>query len=631
MPGNIYIADNIARDYFGGESPVGTTLTYGDGTKQLNIAGVYRNWGKESTMTADYIISMPTIVPNEQFTNWHGGDSWLTYIRVKPGTDIELLNAKIREVLKANSPDTETVKTETWAAPLRDTYRNFDNVRQITITLSILGAGILLVTALNYVLLSISALPRRAKAIGVLKCAGATSTSVMRMFLAETLVIVLMGVIVAVICIHFCKLWAQDSIYDYFIEYINMDRLWVIVGVVSLTFLIAAILPSLTFSRIPVQQVFKRFSGRQHAWKHTLLFIEFAGVALVSGILTIVWAQYDCLLNTPLGYNPDGAVLVSFHGKSSEECDAVIDTYSHLPYVNGVSASSGYPGYGYSGAFVRDNEGNVLFSSRFDYWRPDYPEVMQMSIKEGRIPEPATDELQEVVVNEEFIRQLGWKESEAIGRMFKYDLGSATVAGIVHDFLCDNYYNPQKPFAAPTTKNALRWLTVRLNAPVDVNLIRLREDISKIYPSEKISIRHMRELYDSNYVDVRIFRTMVSIAAVIMIFICAIGLTGYLTDEMRHRSREIAIRKVNGASTGSIIDLITRSILIVALPAVTIGTLLAIYFGHQWLDQFSITLEGINARFILAGLLTLVFIVALAVIFTRMRANDNPTESLRAE
>ncbi len=100
---------------------------------------------------------------------------------------------------------------------------------------------------------------------------------------------------------------------------------------------------------------------------------------------------------------------------------------------------------------------------------------------------------------------------------------------------------------------------------------------------------------------------------------------------MRRRSREIAIRKVNGASTGSIIDLITRSILIVALPSVTLGTLLAIYFGRQWLDQFSMTIDGITARFILAGLLTLIFIVVLAVIFTRMRANDNPTESLRAE
>ncbi len=437
--------------------------------------------------------------------------------------------------------------------------------------------------------------------------------------------------VVAVLCIHFCKLWAQDSIYDYFVEYINMDRLWVIVAVVTLTFLLAATIPAVTFSRISVQQVFKRFSGRQHAWKHTLLFIEFAGVALVSGILTIVSAQYDCLVNTPLGYNPDGAIIVSFHGNSKEECDAVMDSYSRLPYVEGVAASSYYPTYGYSGAFVRDNEGNLKFSTRYDDWSPNYADVMGMTVKEGRIPAPASEELLEVIVNEEFVRQMGWRESDAIGKTFNYDYGTATVTGVIRDFLCDNYYNPQKPFVALTTLNALSWLTLRISEPTDANEIRLIKEILKLYPAENIRVINLRKRYDSFYVDVKLFRTMVSIAAVIMIFICAIGLTGYLTDEMRRRSREIAIRKVNGASTGSIIDLITRSILIVALPSVTLGTLLAIYFGRQWLDQFSMTIDGITARFILAGLLTLIFIVVLAVIFTRMRANDNPTESLRAE
>ncbi len=631
MPGNIYISDKIADKYFGGESPLGKTLFYGDQGAQLNIAGVYRGWGDETTIRADYAISMPTVVPSEQFTGWRGGDSWFTYIRVKPGTDLETLNAKIKQIIKANAPDTESSKLEAWAAPLRDTYRNYSSVRQITITLSILGAGILIVTALNYVLLSISALPRRSKAIGVLKCAGATSQSVFRMFLLETLIIVVMGVVVAVLCIHFCKLWAQDSIYDYFVEYINMDRLWVIVAVVTLTFLLAATIPAVTFSRISVQQVFKRFSGRQHAWKHTLLFIEFAGVALVSGILTIVSAQYDCLVNTPLGYNPDGAIIVSFHGNSKEECDAVMDSYSRLPYVEGVAASSYYPTYGYSGAFVRDNEGNLKFSTRYDDWSPNYADVMGMTVKEGRIPAPASEELLEVIVNEEFVRQMGWRESDAIGKTFNYDYGTATVTGVIRDFLCDNYYNPQKPFVALTTLNALSWLTLRISEPTDANEIRLIKEILKLYPAENIRVINLRKRYDSFYVDVKLFRTMVSIAAVIMIFICAIGLTGYLTDEMRRRSREIAIRKVNGASTGSIIDLITRSILIVALPSVTLGTLLAIYFGRQWLDQFSMTIDGITARFILAGLLTLIFIVVLAVIFTRMRANDNPTESLRAE
>ncbi len=630
MPGYVYLGDNVVRENLGGESPVGATVTDANGNS-YTVAGVFRNWGDEATVTADVIFSMATFVSSSRFEGWRGGDSWFTYIRVKDGTDPQLLNNRIHQVVKANAPDTESVKVDAWAAPLRDTYRNYDKVKQISLTLTLLAIGIIIVTALNYVLLSISALPRRAKAVGVLKCSGATSGSILRMFLTETVIVVLLGVIVAAILIHFGHKLASESIGSYFIDYINMNRLWVIVAVVVLVFLLSALIPSVVFSRVPVQHVFRRFSASQHAWKYTLLFIEFAGVALVAGILNIVSAQYDCLINSPLGFDREGVVILSNHTRNNSQTLVAEDNYRKLPYVESVSASDGFPMMGYSGAFVRDEQGKVKFSTRFDEWRPNYADVMGMTLIDGRMPAPDTEELVEVVVNEEFAKEMGWRKGTEIGRRFTYDLGNAEVVGVVADFRTQNYYNPMQPFVANTTNNYLWRFTVRLKEPYAKNYLKLMENIEEMYPADDIAAFSFSERYDQMYVDVKLFRTMVGIAVVIMIFICAIGLTGYLTDEMRRRSREIAIRKVNGASTGSIIDLITRSILLVAVPAVAVGTAAAMILGRGWLEQFSVTVSGVNARFILAGLLTLIFITVLAVVFTHLRANENPTQSLRSE
>ncbi len=121
------------------------------------------------------------------------------------------------------------------------------------------------------------------------------------------------------------------------------------------------------------------------------------------------------------------------------------------------------------------------------------------------------------------------------------------------------------------------------------------------------------------------------IATILLMLICAIGMTGYLSDEMRRRQREIAIRKVNGASTVSIVKLICRAVLVTALPAVIFGTAAAWYFSSLWLDQFAVTLDGLWLKFVLSGILTVLIIMIVAAALIIRRASANPVENLKSE
>ena len=121
------------------------------------------------------------------------------------------------------------------------------------------------------------------------------------------------------------------------------------------------------------------------------------------------------------------------------------------------------------------------------------------------------------------------------------------------------------------------------------------------------------------------------VAAIVMFFIMLMGLLGYTADEVQRRSKEIAIRKVNGAEAGGILELLGRDILWVALPAVLIGVGASAYVNGLWLDMFSVTVPGGWAVYVLVALINLLVILACVLWRTWHIANENPVLSLKNE
>ena len=158
----IYLSDGLAKRMFGEENPIGKVISY---NKQipLTVRGTYADIPENSTVHPKAVISMPSIW-NRGWGNysWQGGDSWPSYLRIKPGTDIETLNKQVNLVIQQNIPDNIGIKLEAEIRPIRDTYRNYDEVKRMSTIMSILAGSILFITALNYVLISISSLSRRA-------------------------------------------------------------------------------------------------------------------------------------------------------------------------------------------------------------------------------------------------------------------------------------------------------------------------------------------------------------------------------------------------------------------------------------------------------------------------------------
>jgi len=571
----VFLSKRLADKMFGGENPVGKVISYNKEI-DLTVKGVYTTLPDNCTMRPEAVISLPTVWSRGWGNySWNGGDSWKEYIRLKRDIDLDELNKRIDVVVQQHAPRDAKFGITVIAKPIRDTYRGYDAVKRMRNIMLILGIAILFITALNYVLISISSLSRRAKSIGVHKCSGAGSGTVFGMFMWETAIVILIALLLmGFLMLNFSE-FVEDTASAKLEVLFAAERIWVPLGVTLVLFLIGGVLPGHIFSRIPVTQVFRRYTEGKKGWKRPLLFIQFAGVAFIGGLMCVVMLQYHYVINKDSGYNPQRVAIGVNNARGPEASLAARHFYEGLPYVEALTSAESYPSNGYSGEMIPDEAGVDLFSSRYDYAIENYVVFMGMSVLQGRVPR----ESGEVAVNEEFVRRMRWGK-DVLGRNVRTEEGPVKVVGVLKDFNIEGFYEEQKPFILHHHPHDLgNLIYIRLKEPFGENLQKLNREAAEAFPDQTVEFFGLEQSMINDYNAVRVFRNATLLAALTILFITLMGLIGYVNDELQRRSKEIAIRKVNGAEASTILEMITGNILWISLPAVVIGTWGAWYVG----------------------------------------------------
>ena len=625
----IFLSQGFAKEVFGDENPMGRELLL-DKKERLTVRGIYRDMPDNTFLGHyDFVRSIHADGGYRNGFGWKGNDMFYSILRLRRAEDIDAVNAHIQRVMEKYTPlELEGRKFHFSVISLPDCHTDDPDTRRHLAILGFLGFAIFFVAAMNYILISIATLSRRAKTVGVHKCNGAGEGQIFTMFLLETGVMVVGAAVLSALLLAMFAPVVEEQLGTPLSSLFTGQTLWVPLLTMLLLFLVAGVLPGRMFARIPVTQVFRRYTDGKKGWKRGLLAVQFAGVSFVLGLLLVTAMQYTMLINADMGFRIPGLVQAE-NWMDGEQGESVCDYIRRQPYVEGVTTAANGILWDYWTQGLIDNSGKRIATLNYNPCGKDYVQVTGIQMLEGHAPE----RLGEVIVNEEVVRLMGWTDGAIGKRLNNFRPGRQEdypIVGVFRDVRNSGFANGQNPIALAYA-TVYHAFNVRLKEPYDDNLKQLNAFMKETFPDVGLHFISVDELHRNMYWNVSRFRNSVMLTSLFIVLIALMGLIGYVNDETGRRSKEIAIRKVNGATAGSILALLSRGILYVAVPCVAVGTAVAWYVGTEWLAQFAEEVSLHPWHFVLLALGLLVLVVCIVVLKAWRIAGENPVESLKTE
>ena len=631
--GNVFLSNSLAERIFKGQDPVGKILF--DDKKQkavLTVVGTFEDVPENSHLDFDLIYS----IANSSRNSWSGGDGYTGYVRLQPGMDVKEINEKAIPEMLARHMDRESMLKGGYAfdcylKPLTILHTDNKETRQTLLVLSLLASLILIAVSLNYVMMSISALATRARTMAIYKSNGASSGNIFVMNLTETVILIFVALICTVLLILLGKGQIETLTGVTIGSLFAGKQIWGSAGLVLLVVLLAGIAPARIFSAIPVTQVFRFYNDSKRGWKQGLLGIQILSAAFMLMFLAVILMQYNKMMDKDFGYRPDNLAYCELDSIPYARQQMVKMELLRSPEVANVTFSSQLISFWYSGTPLKNPETNeVAATVRYDRVDSSFVSTIGLNLSLGKniphemaAPAPA-------LVNRQLLKALHW-EDNPIGKTLP-DLG-AVIVGVLDDFTVGSAFTEQSPvilFGLPEKWQRL-YMTVRLEQMSPESISALENNLRALLPDEDIVVRIYRDLIHESYRDTMRFRNSVAVSAVFMLLITLMGLVGYVSDEIRRRSKEIAIRKVNGATAVDVQKLLLRNILMIGMPAVVIGLIGTYLAGDRWLEHFPDKISLNVFFFILGGLALLAVIGFCVVLRSWYVANENPVKSIKSE
>lgn len=631
----VLISKRLSDLLFDDEDPLGKTIETTNENKYV-VGGVFKTPPVNNTIGQFDMLYY--INYNTDDYIWTASDLYPTYIKIREGNDIAEVEALMDDFVKRYPSYKDYV--DEWQVsfrfiPIDKTMFFKSNVKQTTLLLGAIGFVAMLMACLNYVLLTISSLSERSKTIAMLRCNGAKRTNVFMMLLVETLLILLAAIVLSMFIILCLSREISQLFFDIKVLF-ALERIWIPMLVCLVAFLVAALIPAAIFSSVKLQYAFRGGAENRAWWKKTLLFVQVACTTGIVIFLGITARQSSYVLTADHGYKYDKIMTVCIPGTTSTQL-TIRDELLKQTCVEDVAISLGYPMWGYSGNPVYDAQWNLLFSCRWEIADEHYIPTMQMKIVEGRNYKP-TDAPNKVIVNEAFVEQHGWND-EPLGKTFyKGDGGTYEIIGVVADYqMGDGWVQPIviHPFHAYLDENRVNsfHFNIRMTDFSQENIKKIKDVIDTYYTSNwQYGFYTFNERMSDNYAYFNHLRNIVLIASLVTLIISLIGLIGYLGNEMQLRRKEVAIRKVCGATVSEVLKILSLNLTVVVLPAIITGVIAAFIGGHYYLEILrtnSDLITSLSVWLFLGGAMLVSFIIYTVNILCLWKAaNENPVEAI---
>ncbi len=395
-----------------------------------------------------------------------------------------------------------------------------------------------------------------------------------------------------------------------------------------------------SFSPIAALKGEKVRGKKKSLLRNVLVVLQFTIAVALIICTSVIYSQLNYMQNKDLGFKGEDRIIIPFRTQALRDKSEVIrNEFKALSNVEAVSLANSTPGYGMSGSgyFPEGGDENnpvIIYNSTID---DSFIETMDMNLVAGRnfSKEFGTDTLA-ILVNEELARRHGW--DDPIGKKLSVNAGDSVpridfkVVGVLKDFHFRSLLTQVEPFAYHYGESGHRTIVLQLNnANKDVALRQVEEKWNELTDNAPFDYYFIQELFEESYITYIRMGKLFTAFTIIAIFVACIGLFGLASFLTEIRTKEIGIRKVQGAGVMTILKLLNMDFIKWVLVANIIAWPVAYYYMTEWLANFSYAVSLSWISFALGAVLS-IFIALITVSYQSLKsATRNPIESLRYE
>ena len=617
-----------------------------DGLK-LTIEGVFEDFPENGSLDYDILLSMSTY-GKQSTDNWNGNDRYKGYVKLMPGVDPNSLTDAIRKMQEAHQPleqiEAQGTSLRYFLKPFSKLHTSNPEVKMQVILLSIVAALLILISLLNYILIVISSMVKRSKEVGVRKCYGAEGKHIYVMLTKEASVHLLLSLALAAIIIFAGRGIVENLLGVPFQTLLVPQSIVAIAAVVLFVLIISIVVPAELYQRIPVYAALKNYTENSRNWKLGLLGVQVLINVFLVVMMLIIGRQYQKVSNADTGYDYKNLYYFDMFDGDRQALVRAVQTLKSLPEVTGVAAAYNLPFDGSNGDNVYlPGDDRELFNIADQYeCSPEFYDLMGIEFLEGRAPRDSS----EIVVDEKFVTKMAgftdWSDGAVGKQVFitghdrsrDEDRSYFTISGVYKSYIIGNLTGvdprPSALFYGEIGSMS-SWMPHTFFKVSPDALPKVRQALEQALEGREINILSYEEQMRAAYADSKKMRNTMAIGAVFSLLIALLGLIGFIRDESLRRSKEMAVRKINGATTQDILGVFATDILKLSLVMALLADIAAFFVARKWLEQFAEKVS-LNPLYFIGGVLIVLLIVLGVVVLNCLKiARENPVVSLKNE
>jgi len=645
-PNAIVLTESMAKLLFGDEDPMGKSVrVLNESTVQ--VTGIVKDLPKNSSFEFDYLLPWKLreqtntwVVENK--TNW-GNYSFQVFVELNdPMMQQDAITA-IRGLLEERG-DTDFPAELTLYNMLRwRLYSNFENGKETggradyVQLFSAIALFILLIACINFMNLATARSEKRIREVGIRKSMGSTKRQLITQFIGESFLISLiafiMALILAEIALPFYNQLVQKSLsipYQSISIWVYSFAFILFIGLISGSY------PAFYFSSFNPVQTLKgtiNIGKKAGTPRKVLVTLQFCFTILMIISTIVIYKQIELAKNRALGYNQANLITIDFTEEVRKNFKSIKTELLQSGSVAAITRSNSSITDINSNNFLdwpgKPEDHRVIFTTIVaDY---DYAETMGIKMLQGRDYSPSfSTDTAAIIINQAALDIMNLQDPLSTNlKLWDQD---RKLIGVIDNVLMGSPYEPFNPlFIILADWGGSVSIRLNTNKGLDQSLADVKTVFEKFNPAYPFEFQFVDEEFNKKFVTINLTHKLASLFAVLTLIITGLGLFGLASYSAEQKTKEIAVRKVLGASVGSIVMLMSKETTKLVIIAFALSAPVSGYLLSDYLKRYTISITIEWWMYVLAGLFALAFSIAIVAQQANRAARLNPSNSLKSE